>query len=110
MLGQQFGEVLLVDGDSAVLEGLYSGFVFVDTDNPMTHLRKTNGRYQSNISGADDTDGNLHRHDLLSPRLCLLDGVRMDFEALRLSCTRLCCTLPLYAASVGCPLRLAIPS
>ena len=46
-----------VNRDPALAQGLYFRFIVIDTDDLVAHLGEANRRNKSNISGADDTDG-----------------------------------------------------
>ena len=53
VLRQQLGQVLFKDRHAALAELPHPGFVIVDGDNLMTHVRETSSCYQPNVSGAD---------------------------------------------------------
>jgi hypothetical protein len=56
LAAQEFFEVILVDGDTALLQGLDLGHVVIDADYGVAHFRKAYGRDESYITTAHDRD------------------------------------------------------
>ena len=57
MFGQQFGQVLLEDGNAAFAEGFYPRFVIVNANDAMADLGKANSGDKAHVPGANYTDG-----------------------------------------------------
>jgi hypothetical protein len=53
VFGEQFGQVLFIDGHTAFSEGLYPGLVIVYADDMMAHFGKTNRRDKPDITRPD---------------------------------------------------------